>query len=144
MYTIIATLFTYILIFISFFRCVAVPQTALPWCSNQRLCIPLDPGRVASCTGWWTCNYLPPTPDHMALPFLPAGHITPTFNALMIRANTPALQQLVQYMERQWINNQLHPVQSWSVYQQQIRTNNDVEGIIIHLTDRFSSVHATK
>lgn len=80
----------------------------------------------------------------MALPFLPAGHITPTFNALMIRANTPALQQLVQYMERQWINNQLHPVQSWSMYQQQIRTNNDVEGIIIHLTDRFSSAHATK
>jgi hypothetical protein len=67
MYTIIATLFTYILIFISFFRCVAVPQTALPWCSNQRLCIPLDPGRVASCTGWWTCNYLPPTPDHVPL-----------------------------------------------------------------------------
>jgi hypothetical protein len=30
----------------------------------------------------------------MALPFLPAGHITPTFNALMIRANIPALQQL--------------------------------------------------
>jgi hypothetical protein len=80
----------------------------------------------------------------MALPFLPAGHITPTFNALTIRANTPALQQLVQYMERQWINNQLHPVQSWSVYKQQIRTNNDVEGIIIHLTDRFSSAHATK
>jgi hypothetical protein len=40
----------------------------------------------------------------MALPFLPAGHITPTFNALMIRANTPALQGLgpVEYTAFDW------------------------------------------
>ncbi|KAH3780486.1 hypothetical protein DPMN_158302 [Dreissena polymorpha] len=41
----------------------------------------------------------------MALPFLPAGHITETFHQLQARANSVQLTQLVDYVNRQWINN---------------------------------------
>ena len=64
----------------------------------------------------------------MALPFLPAGHITETFHQLQARANSVQLTQLVDYVNRQWINNAIFRVEDWSVFRRSIRTNNDVEG----------------
>ncbi|KAH3866739.1 hypothetical protein DPMN_029838 [Dreissena polymorpha] len=64
----------------------------------------------------------------MALPFLPAGHITETFHQLQARANSVQVTQLVDYVNRQWINNAIFRVEDWSVFRRSIRTNNDVEG----------------
>jgi hypothetical protein len=65
----------------------------------------------------------------LALPFLPAAHIQPTFEVLSRRANTPSLQQLIDYMDRQWMQNPIFDTASWSIYGHTVRTNNDVEGI---------------
>ncbi|KAK3089542.1 hypothetical protein FSP39_004440 [Pinctada imbricata] len=64
----------------------------------------------------------------MALPFLPPRHIPPAFDNLSTRASSTSLQSLVDYMRRQWISNPVFPVDSWSVYQLTVRTNNDIEG----------------
>ena len=64
----------------------------------------------------------------MALPFLPARHIRQTFDHLKTKANTPPLQQLVDYMDRQWFQHAVFDVSSWCVFRQAVRTNNDVEG----------------
>ena len=64
----------------------------------------------------------------LALPFLPAQYIKDTFIHLKARANSPQLQDLVDYMDRQWFRNQVFKVHDWSVFQRTIRTNNDVEG----------------
>lgn len=64
----------------------------------------------------------------LALPFLPAAHIQPTFEVLSRRANTPSLQQLIDYMDRQWMQNPIFDTASWSIYGHTVRTNNDVEG----------------
>ena len=63
----------------------------------------------------------------MALPFLPAEHIQPAFRCLR-QLQTAPLQCLVDYVETNWIHNTIWPVESWSVYNQPTRTNNDVEG----------------
>ncbi|XP_048755039.2 uncharacterized protein LOC125666009 [Ostrea edulis] len=64
----------------------------------------------------------------LALPFLPAQHIIETFPHLRDRANTPQLQDLVDYIDRQWFRHRVFRVQDWSAFQRTIRTNNDVEG----------------
>ena len=64
----------------------------------------------------------------MALPFLPARHIPPTFQHLKTKASSEPLKRLVNYIERQWFNHPVFDVPSWSVFQQTVRTNNDVEG----------------
>jgi len=64
----------------------------------------------------------------MALPFLPAEHITDTFLRLETRNNNQAVQDVLDYIYRQWIRNSVFPVQFWSVYKTSVRTNNDVEG----------------
>ena len=64
----------------------------------------------------------------MALPFLPAAQIQETFDNLRTRANTDSLRSLVSYMDRQWFRNSVIPIESWSVFQLSVRTNNDVEG----------------
>ncbi|KAK3083417.1 hypothetical protein FSP39_022105 [Pinctada imbricata] len=67
----------------------------------------------------------------MALPFLPPRHIPPAFDNLSTRASSTSLQSLVDYMRRQWISNPVFPVDSWSVYQLTVRTNNDIEGMYL-------------
>jgi len=64
----------------------------------------------------------------MALPFLPAEHIQPAFRCLR-QLQTAPLQRLVDYVETNWIHNTIWPVESWSVYNQPTRTNNDVERV---------------
>ncbi|KAK3731056.1 hypothetical protein QZH41_019214 [Actinostola sp. cb2023] len=64
----------------------------------------------------------------LALPFLPAEAIKPTWQQLKGNANTPALRDLVNYVNDTWIEGNTWPPSAWSVYGRSIRTNNDLEG----------------
>ena len=64
----------------------------------------------------------------MALPFLPHHQISRMFLRLEVQAQTEPLQNLVAYIRRQWIESTVFLPKNWSVYQQAIRTNNDIEG----------------
>ena len=64
----------------------------------------------------------------MALPFLPHETIAATFNNLKPEAITEPLQQLVSYIEENWIRSTVWPPKCWSIFMQSIRTNNDIEG----------------
>ena len=64
----------------------------------------------------------------MALPFLPHRQISPMFVRLQAEAETEPLKSLVAYIRRQWIESTVFLSRNWSVYQQAIRTNNDIEG----------------
>ena len=66
----------------------------------------------------------------MALPFLPAKHIVPSFNVLAekeIPVET-TLVKLVAYFRSTWITSSLWSPGQWSVFCETVRTNNDVEG----------------
>ena len=63
----------------------------------------------------------------MALPFLPHRQISPMFLHLQAEVQTEPLQNLVAYIRRQWIESTVFLPKNWSVYQQAIRTNNDIE-----------------
>ena len=65
----------------------------------------------------------------MAIPFLPAVQTTEALENLKQRARLPQLISLVNYIERQWFRNPVFRVDDWSVFQQTVRTNNDVEGM---------------
>lgn len=68
----------------------------------------------------------------MALPNLPAEHIQDSFRYLQDKfpetENPDALQKLLRYFDRNWINNSSVPPAAWSNYKRTVRTNNDVEG----------------
>lgn len=68
----------------------------------------------------------------MALPNLPAEHIAGSFDWLKSQCpetdNPAALEKLLRYFDRNWINNNTSPPSSWSNYKRTVRTNNDVEG----------------
>ncbi len=65
----------------------------------------------------------------LALPFLPATETPGTFNDLANSyALTPALQALMEYIERTWLQNAMWPIETWCLYGREHRTNNDVEG----------------
>jgi len=67
----------------------------------------------------------------MALPLLPAVHVEPVFRELQQQYaadDSPAVADLLRYMEQTWIVNSLWSPAMISVYQQQVRTNNDLEG----------------
>ena len=61
----------------------------------------------------------------ISLPFLPYRHISPMFLRLQAEAHTELLQNLVTCIRRQ---STVFLPKNWSVYQQAIRTNNDIEG----------------
>ena len=67
----------------------------------------------------------------MALPFLPHRQISPMFLRLQVAAQTEPLQNLVAYIRRQWIESAVFLPKKWSVYQQAMRTNNDIEAVRI-------------
>lgn len=77
----------------------------------------------------------------MSLPFLPSAQIRETFSNLHSKANTDNLRALVTYIDRQWFRNSVIPVESWSVFQLSVRTNNDVEGIYIFIEFIFNIKH---
>ena len=64
----------------------------------------------------------------LALPFLPAEHVEAAFNALVRQARTFQLVDLMDYIQRTWMTSRVWDINSWSVFQRSIRTNNDVEG----------------
>ena len=64
----------------------------------------------------------------LALQFLPAEHIPATFNILQEKACTEHLGELFNYVESTWINTNVWPCISWSVYGLSIRTSHDIEG----------------
>jgi hypothetical protein len=86
----------------------------------------------------------------LSLPFIPFQEIRACFNVLKARAdklkshmeelNEKRLEENLEplsvtdltpffdYVEKQWINNRIWPPETWSVFFQDIRTNNDVEG----------------
>ena len=74
----------------------------------------------------------------MALPFLPAEQIPAMYTRLQAMASTQKLQQLMQYVGRNWITSSTWPPSSWSVFMKSIRTNNDIEGWHLGLNRRAS------
>lgn len=69
----------------------------------------------------------------MALPNLPAEHIVAAFEELRRRypvmiTRSEALEELLDYLEDNWVKNAAHPPSAWSTFQRTVRTNNDVEG----------------
>ena len=74
----------------------------------------------------------------MALCFLPAQHID---RRLQTEANTAALTQFADYMDRTYIScvQSIWLPASWSVYRISIRTNNDLEGWHNRLKSRGSA-----
>ena len=64
----------------------------------------------------------------MALPFLPEGEISPAFARLRNRAASDQMEELMAYIDRQWVSSTIFPPSDWSVYGQSVRTNNDLEG----------------
>ena len=66
----------------------------------------------------------------MALPLLLAAHMGPVFYELQRQhaVDSPAVAGLLRYMETTWIVSLLWPPEMLSVYQQQVRTNHDLEG----------------
>ena len=64
----------------------------------------------------------------MALCFLPASHIPAVFRRLQTSATTEPLKKLMDYVNRVWIKSTVWTPNSWSVYFQSVRTNNDIEG----------------
>lgn len=65
----------------------------------------------------------------MALPFIPRTWVRQTFTAVTMMDNgeLQAIAELLQYFRDTWLNGQ-YPITMWNVYQQDIRTNNKLEG----------------
>lgn len=64
----------------------------------------------------------------LSLPFIPAEHIEPTFDALRSFNSSDNIEPLLDYVHTNWIQSSFWPIQCWCVYGQSVRTNNDVEG----------------
>ena len=66
----------------------------------------------------------------MALPYLPKEHIRSSFNRLLLTVPVSArsLHRLMSYIKSTWIISSKFHVNTWSVFGQSVRTNNDVEG----------------
>ena len=64
----------------------------------------------------------------MALPFLPSEEINGMFQKLKDQATTPPLILFAEYVRATWIDSNIWPPSSWSVYFEPVRTNNDIEG----------------
>ena len=65
----------------------------------------------------------------LPLQILPASHIRRAFGEMAETATTYATRVLIDYMQRQWMENSVFRVEDWSVFRQNIHTNNDAEGL---------------
>ena len=63
-----------------------------------------------------------------ALPFLPNYHIRDAFTKLEDKASNDALRFLCDYIRKTWIDNTIWTPEAWPVFNQSVRTNNDVDG----------------
>ena len=66
----------------------------------------------------------------MALTYLPEEHITPVFESLCKKAISEPLRKFMECVEQIWIHNLVlfWEVKNRSVFNQAVRTNNDIEG----------------
>ena len=71
-----------------------------------------------------------------ALPFLPMEHVRTAFTVLNTLMDVLALTSLMDYVESIWILSCVWSVNSWSIFNQSIRTNNDSEGWYHRLNHR--------
>ena len=71
----------------------------------------------------------------MALPFLPATEIRGIFQQLERQAGD-RLRAFTGYVRDTWVDSTMWPPSAWSVFEQAIRTNNDVEGWHLGLNKR--------
>jgi len=117
---------------------VMMPWVALRGCAfHWRQCI----FRKIQALGLYT-SYLHDEATHnycqllMALPFLPAEHISAMFSYLENKAATPPLVALTQYIASNWIASTVWPPEVWSVFMEPVRTNNDVEGYHTRINGR--------
>ncbi|KAL5010780.1 hypothetical protein ScPMuIL_013085 [Solemya velum] len=69
------------------------------------------------------------------------NHIEANFDVLKDLASSDKLKALTRYIESTWLTNPVWSVRSWSVYQETIRTNNDVEGWHRGLNSRCARAH---
>lgn len=76
----------------------------------------------------------------MALPFLPEEHISTTFGHLEARTPDVLCSQFMSYVRETWLSGHWSP-RDWSVYGQNIRTNNDVEGYHRRLHGKAGGAH---
>ena len=63
----------------------------------------------------------------MALPFLPSEHIETAFRNIQEVSSNSVEEELATYIGNTWITGQWQPI-DWSVLNQSVGTNNDVEG----------------
>ncbi|KAJ8298556.1 hypothetical protein KUTeg_023899 [Tegillarca granosa] len=64
----------------------------------------------------------------LALPFLPVQEVRHAFATVTSSVNDDKVMELVDYMERNWIDGATFPIPTWNVFQVADRTNNDLEG----------------
>lgn len=64
----------------------------------------------------------------LALSLIPATEIKIVFDQLKNQATTVPLQPLTNYIGQQWVELSTFPPEEWSVYEEAIHTNNDIEG----------------
>ena len=105
-----------------------------PRCHNKRMRLPLRPSCVAKGPG--TRIKIAYHEDNdifnfirklLALPFLPAEHISDMFDFLQTKAGSAKLRDLTAYIKDTWITG-LWTSKHWSLFNQLFRTNNGVEG----------------
>jgi hypothetical protein len=68
--------------------------------------------------------------NFMCLPYLPTEHIKPSFEKLreFAAGATEPVKRVISYIDTAWISSAQWGPENWSVYGQQVRTNNDVKG----------------
>ncbi|XP_060605414.1 uncharacterized protein LOC132757927 [Ruditapes philippinarum] len=76
--------------------------------------------------------------NFMCLPYLPTGHIKPSFEKLreFAAGATEPVKRVISYIDTAWISSAQWGPENWSVYGQQVRTNNDVKGWHSRITGR--------
>ena len=65
---------------------------------------------------------------HPAKQGSPGHYIIPVFNSLQQKAATGPLRELTNYISSSWLQSDVWPITSWSVFGHYTRTNNLVEG----------------
>ena len=107
----------------------------------EGMCLPLDPGSdEEGSRGWPEADIReegrgpPPHQEASGTAFPPRGTHPPGLRpSETVDDRMPAMDQLFCYVEDQWIHNTLWAPEEWSIYRQNVRTNNDVEGNILQL-----------
>lgn len=120
------------------FNCLESHPQRISQHNHQRMRFSLRSGCVAKSAGAGIENDLqqarPRIPLHPVadgFAFLTLADIQPAFDRLSARAASPELQQLVGYIDSNWIGSPVWQPRNWSIFQTNVRTNNDVEGKLL-------------